>query len=141
MQSLQKQLFHRFWNLTLVLGLTPACFHFFYQPVADSLFPFYVLPVFGLSISVYLIYFRDIMLEADFEGDGKYYYPHLYFIGTHYTPMGFIYVSEYLQHKSEHPDFLIFFGMFSAGYLLMLFVGWKMTQYGNEEWDLGDTDS
>jgi hypothetical protein len=126
--------------MTIGLGLTLACFHFFYQPVADNLFQFYVLPVIGLSVLFYLIYFKDIIGEADFQGDGKYYYPHLYFVGTHYTPVGFIYVSEYLSHKSEHPDFLIYFGIFAAGYLLMLFIGWKITQYGNEEWHLRDTD-
>lgn len=140
MQSHQKQVFHRFWNLTIVLGVLFALFHFFYQPDSDNLFQFYSLPVIGSSILFYLIYFRNLIHEADFQGDGKYYYPHIYFVGTLYTPASFLFLA--FQGSLENiGDFLISGGILLALYMVMLFIGWQMAKYGNEEWHFGDTDS
>lgn len=142
MPPLQKALVGKFTITTLLFGVVFSSIHLVLQPDPQSFFPYYLLLVVALSIIGYWVYFRGLIEEADFQGDGRYYFPHLYFVGTWFTPIWFIYFADGFLHPDTFSSqtFLIMTSGFWVLYLLIIFICWHMAKAGNEDWKMNDDD-
>ena len=107
MTPARESLLPKFTLITLLFGAAFAAIHLMFPPQADNLFSYYGPMVAGSSVLLFLVYFRPATNAADFKGDGKSYFPLLYFVGTCFAPVWSIYVANYSFSGGLTTDFLI----------------------------------
>lgn len=140
MNPARNSLVPKFILITLVIGALCGLEQAFF-PSVDSNFAQSMVVAILVSLAGYLLYFRNAVRAADFKGDGKYYFSHVYF-GTCSLTALFCVSSVYNASDilPEFSTFLIFTGIFIALYGLAVFISWRMVKNGDEEWNLGDAD-
>jgi hypothetical protein len=140
MTPARKALVPKFVLITLLTGVLSGMEYALFPPT-DNTFKHSIIAVVLISAAGYFLFFRNAVKDADFKGDGKYYFLHVYFGTCCLTSLFCVSTVHYASDVlTRFLTFLIFTGIFIALYGLAIFISWRMMKTGDEEWNLGDAD-
>jgi len=141
MTAARRILIPKFILITLLTGLLCGVVYAIFPSSRDNTFAHSIIGAVLISVAGYLFFFRNAVKNADFKGDGRYYFLHVYFGTCCLTALFCVsavhYASDILTGFST---FLILTSVFLALYGLAIFISWRMMKTGDEEWNLGDAD-